>query len=253
MFPLRDENPTLHTSIITFSIIIINSLVWIFIQNAGFNPGLIKSLFSFGLIPGEFLGTLPPGTEVNLGNSISYVVGSSPLPFSIISYMFLHGGWFHIISNMWFLAIFGDNVEDSMGSIRFLFFYLLCGLAAAVTQMALDPTSSMPMVGASGAIGGVMGAYIVLYPRAPIHMLVFLGFFITRIVVPAFFMLGYWFLIQLAGILLIPSSNGGGVAFGAHVGGFIAGVVLIFFFRNMERVREKHAYSKTWKYWKRRV
>jgi membrane associated rhomboid family serine protease len=163
----------------------------------------------------------------------------------------MHGGWFHIIGNMWFLAIFGDNVEDSMGSIRFVFFYLLCGLAAAAAQMGLSPQSAVPMVGASGAIGGVMGAYVVLYPRAPIHMLVFLGFFITRIVVPAYFMLGYWFLLQLLGILPALGSNGGGVAVGAHVGGFLAGVILIFLVRRMDRVREKQA-TKMWKGWRPR-
>ncbi len=250
MFPLRDENPTLHTSIATFLIITINILVWIFIQGAGFNPNLIKSLCSFGLIPGELLGTVPPGTEVNLGGGIAYIVENSSNWFSLISHMFMHGGWLHIVGNMWFLAIFGDNVEDSMGSIRFIFFYLLCGLAAAATQMALDPTSTVPMVGASGAIGGVMGAYVVLYPRAPVHMLVFLGFFVTRIVVPAFFMLGYWFLIQLAGIVPSFGSHSSGVAVGAHVGGFIAGVVLIFFFRRMDRVREKRLQRRVWKSWR---
>jgi len=142
-------------------------------------------------------------------------------------------------------------VEDSMGSIRFFFFYLLCGLAAAGAQMGLNPQSAMPMVGASGAIGGVMGAYVVLYPRAPIHMLVFLGFFITRIVVPAYFMLGYWFLLQLVGILPALGGNSGGIAVGAHVGGFLAGVILIFFFKRMDRVKEKRAIGM-WKGWRAR-
>jgi membrane associated rhomboid family serine protease len=253
MFPIRDENPTLHKSITTYAIIVINALVWVFIQNAGFNPGFIQSIFSFGLIPGELLGTIPPGTRVNVGNGIAYVIENAGNPISLVSHMFMHSGWFHIIGNMWFLAIFGDNVEDSMGSIRFLSFYLLCGFAAAATQMALSPASSLPMVGASGAIGGVMGAYVVLYPRVPVHMLIFLGFFITRIVVPAYLMLGYWFLIQLVGIAATAGSSGGGVAVGAHVGGFIAGVVLIFLFRRMDRISEKRARFGVWSSWKRQI
>jgi membrane associated rhomboid family serine protease len=249
MFPIRDDNPTLHTSFVTFIIIIANLLVWIFVQGAGFGPHLVKSLCLYGLIPGELLGTVPPGTEINLGGGLAYVIESSHNWYSLISHMFMHGGWFHIIGNMWFLAIFGDNVEDSMGSFRFIFFYLLCGLAAAGTQMALDPQSAVPMVGASGAIGGVMGAYVVLYPRAPVHMLVWLGFFVTKVIVPAYFMLGYWFLLQVLGILPSLGSKSGGVAVGAHVGGFIAGVVLIFVFRRMDRVREKRA-TRVWRSWR---
>jgi len=250
MFPLRDDNPTLHTSFVTYLIIIVNVLVWILIQGAGFGTSLVKSLCMYGLIPGELLGTVAPGTEINLGNGLAYVIGDSHNWFSLISHMFMHGGWLHIIGNMWFLALFGDNVEDSMGSIRFIFFYLLCGLAAAGTQMALDPQSAFPMVGASGAIGGVMGAYVVLYPRAPVHMLVWLGFFVTRIIVPAYFMLGYWFLLQVLGILPGLGSKSGGVAVGAHVGGFIAGVVLIFLFRRMDRVREKRS-LQVWSSWRK--
>ena len=111
--------------------------------------------------------------------------------------MFMHGGWFHLLGNMWFLWIFGNNVEDSMGHVRFVVFYLLCGLAAAALQMLTDPSSVIPMVGASGAIGGVMGAYVLLYPRVHVHMFVFLGFYATTFAVPAIFMLGYWFVVQL--------------------------------------------------------
>ncbi|HUI93193.1 MAG TPA: rhomboid family intramembrane serine protease [Chitinivibrionales bacterium] len=250
MFPIRDDNPTLHKSVVTFLIILINVAVWIFVQGAGFNPTLAKSLCVYGLVPGELLGLVRPGTAVPLGGGLACVVENTHHWYTMITHMFMHGGWFHIIGNMWFLAIFGDNVEDSMGSIRFVFFYLLCGLAAAATQMGLDPHSAVPMVGASGAIGGVMGAYVILYPRAPIHMLVFLGFFITRIIVPAYFMLGYWFLLQVVGLLPALGGSSGGVAVGAHVGGFLAGVILIFFFRRMDRVREKRALR--WRGWRYR-
>jgi membrane associated rhomboid family serine protease len=250
MFPIRDENPTLHTSFITFLIILINVIVWIFVQGAGFNPKMAESLCLYGLVPGELLSLVPPGTQINLGSGLACVVEDAHNWYTLISHMFMHGGWFHIIGNMWFLAIFGDNVEDSMGSIRFILFYILCGLAAAGAQMALNPSSAVPMVGASGAISGVMGAYVILYPKAPIHTLIWLGFFVTRIVVPAYLMLGYWFLLQLTGILQVVGSHTGGIAFGAHIGGFLAGVILIFFFRKMDRVKRKRTAKRVWSGWK---
>jgi membrane associated rhomboid family serine protease len=146
--------------------------------------------------------------------------------------MFLHGGWLHLLGNMWFLWVFGNNVEDSMGHGRFAAFYLVCGLVAAATQIAVNPGSAIPMVGASGAISGVMGAYIVLYPRVRVHMLVFLGIFITRFAVPAWVMLGYWFFLQVLGGLPALARETGGVAFWAHSGGFVGGMVLIWLFRD---------------------
>jgi membrane associated rhomboid family serine protease len=147
--------------------------------------------------------------------------------------MFMHGGWFHIVGNMWFLWIFGNNVEDIMGRARYVVFYLLCGLAAALTQVYTNTHSALPMVGASGAIGGVMGAYAVSYPRARVETLIIFGFYVRVIPVPAVWMLGYWFVLQLLGGLpALAGDDGGGVAFWAHVGGFVAGVVLLFVFRN---------------------
>jgi membrane associated rhomboid family serine protease len=250
MFPLKDENPTYHPAVVTFLIILANALVWVFVQGLGFEPALTKSVFTFGLIPGELLKTIPAGTNIPVSPHLSYVIEAQPNWPTVLTSMFMHGGWFHIIGNMWFMKVFGDNVEDSMGSVRFLLFYLLCGTAAAATQMFLAPNSGIPMVGASGAISGVMGAYAFLYPKAPIHMLVFLGFFITRIIVPAYFMLGYWFVIQLMSTLPSLGSASGGVAFGAHVGGFVAGIVLILLFRSGERTAEKKSREvwKTWRY-----
>jgi membrane associated rhomboid family serine protease len=201
---------------------------------------LAGSVCRYGLIAGEFLQNLPEGVRVPMGGGVECVLGAGSAWFKPLTSMFMHGGWMHIIGNMWFLFIFGNNVEDSMGSMRFLVFYLLCGFAAAALQVAFDPASSIPMVGASGAIGGVMGAYIVLYPRVNVHMLVFLGFFVTTFAMPAVYMLGYWFVLQLVSGLLSPA-EGGGVAFWAHVGGFVAGAVLIFVFRN-RRLLERHPY-----------
>lgn len=238
MFPLRDENPTLHTSFATFLIIALNIAAWIFLQGLGTNPILAKSICKFGLITGELLGTVRPGTQIPVGQGLACVIDGHPDWITVITSMFMHGGWFHLIGNMWFLSIFGDNVEDAMGSIRFLVFYLLCGIAAVAAQMISNPLSPIPMVGASGAIGGVMGAYAILYPRAPVHMLVFFGFFFTRIVVPAFLMLGYWFLLQFLGGYFTLGSASGGTAFWAHIGGFIAGIVLLKVFCNPKRVKE---------------
>jgi membrane associated rhomboid family serine protease len=242
MFPLRDENPTLHASIATFLIIALNAAVWIFVQGFGFDPGLTRSVCQFGLIPGELLQRIPTGTEIPLAKGYACVIDNHPHWITLLSSMFMHGGWFHIIGNMWFLAVFGDNVEDAMGSFRFVIFYLVCGFTSAVAQIMIDPASPVPMVGASGAISGVMGAYAVLYPRAPVHLLVFLGFFITRIVVPAFVVLGYWFLLQFLGGFGSLGGSGGGVAFWAHIGGFIAGIVLIRLFclsDRLDRCRSK--------------
>jgi membrane associated rhomboid family serine protease len=166
----------------------------------------------------------------------------------------MHGGWFHLISNMWFLSVFGDNVEDAMGSVRFGVFYVLCGLSAAGAQMFFDPHSAVPMVGASGAIGGVMGAYAVLYPRAPVHVLIFLGIIFTRVVVPAIIMLGYWFVLQIiSGATALGGAATGGVAVWAHVGGFLAGVILIKVFCNPKRLAECRGKRGRTEKWVRRV
>ena len=244
MFPYRDDNPTLKTPIVTLILIGINVAVWILVQGMGAEPLLSRSVCELGLIPGEFLGLLPVGASVPMGPNTVCVMGDEQTWFTPVTSMFLHGGWFHLIGNMWFLWVFGNNVEDSMGHLRFLFFYVLCGLFAAAAQTFVSPASAIPMVGASGAISGVMGAYIVLYPRVRIHMLVILVIFITRIVVPAYLMLAYWFLLQLLGGGLTSGSEGG-VAFWAHAGGFVAGALLIYMFRDPELVAKHRALART--------
>jgi membrane associated rhomboid family serine protease len=193
MFPYKDDNPTVIKPFVTFGIIGVNILIWVFIQGLGVEPGMSRSVCELALIPGELLARVPPGTQIPLGPRTACVLGGSQTWFTPVTSMFLHGGWFHLIGNMWFLWVFGNNVEDSMGHIRFVLFYVVCGLAAAALQVATSPSSAIPMLGASGAIGGVMGAYIVLYPKVKVHMLIFLGFFVTTIAVPAYLMLGYWF------------------------------------------------------------
>jgi membrane associated rhomboid family serine protease len=242
MFPYRDDNPTLETPVVTLLIIAANVAVWVLVQGMGQDPSLAKSVCELGLIPAEFLGRVTSGTSIPLSPGEVCVLGVDHHWYTPLSSMFLHGGWLHLIGNMWFLWLFGNNVEDSMGHGRYLGFYLLCGLAAAATQTLVSPDSIAPMVGASGAISGVMGAYIVLYPRVRIHMLVILVIFITRIVVPAYLMLGYWFLLQLVSGSAARSE--GGVAFWAHVGGFLAGAALITLFRDPVLVQRHRALAR---------
>jgi membrane associated rhomboid family serine protease len=240
MFPIRDDNPHFLTPIVTYGLIAANVLAWALLQGFGTEPSLSRSVCQLGLTPGELLQLASPGARVPIAEGVVCVVTDMPSWFTPLTSMFMHGGWMHLIGNIWFLWIFGNNVEDSMGHARFLAFYLLCGLAAAAAQTMADPASIVPMVGASGAIGGVMGAYVMLYPRVHVHMLVFLGFFVTTIAVPAVFMLGYWFVLQLLSGWMSNAAEGG-VAFWAHVGGFVAGAVLVLLFRN-PRLLDRHPY-----------
>jgi membrane associated rhomboid family serine protease len=244
MFPYRDDNPTLGQPVVTLLIIAANAAVWILIQGMGQDPALARSVCELGLIPGEFLGRVVAGTSIPLSPGEVCVLGVQRHWYTPLTSMFLHGGWLHLIGNMWFLWVFGNNVEDSMGHVRYLAFYLLCGLAAAAAQTFVSPDSVIPMVGASGAISGVMGAYVILYPRVRVHMLVFLFIFVTRIVVPAYLMLGYWFLLQLLGGSAARGEGGVGVAFWAHVGGFVAGALLISVFKDPELVSRHRALAR---------
>lgn len=237
MFPLSDDNPHFITPYATYAIIALNVLAWVFVQGMGMEPRLSASVCTLGMVPGELLQTLAAGTRFQIGPHTFCVLGDTPNWLTAVTHMFLHGGWLHIIGNMWFLWIFGNNVEDSMGHGRFVAFYLLCGLAAAAAQILSDPSSGVPMVGASGAIGGVMGAYVLLYPKVKVKMLLFLGIFITTFTIPAFWMLGYWFAVQLIGGFGSLGAHAGGVAFWAHVGGFVAGAALILLFQVPEYVQ----------------
>ncbi|HEU4699006.1 MAG TPA: rhomboid family intramembrane serine protease [Gemmatimonadales bacterium] len=245
MIPYKDDNPTLAPPVVTVLIIVANAAMWVVVQGMGTEPLLSGSVCRLGLIPGELLQLIPPGTRLPLSPTMACVITDQPNWLTPLTSMFLHGGWLHLIGNMWFLWVFGNNVEDSMGHGRFVAFYLLCGLVAAATQVFAEPASPIPMVGASGAISGVMGAYIVLYPRVRVHMLVFLFVFITRIAVPAYLMLGYWFLLQLLGGTSALGGEGGGTAFWAHAGGFLAGALLIAFFKDPVLVQQHRAMARS--------
>jgi membrane associated rhomboid family serine protease len=249
MFPYRDENETVRTPVVTFVIIAANVAAWFLVQDAGGTSidadgsvsGLAASVCNLGLIPGELLLQVKPGAGFTMGDGLVCTMDPGRQPSHILTSMFLLGGWMHLLGNMWFLWIFGNNVEDSMGRGRFVVFYLLCGLGAAVAQVLSDPSSMIPMVGASGAIGGVMGAYVMLYPRVRVYTAVFLGFFFTSIAVPAWVMLGYWMVLQVVGGFQAMMVRGGGVAFWAHIGGFLAGVLLIRLFSRPEYIAQHRA------------
>ncbi|MCZ6477956.1 MAG: rhomboid family intramembrane serine protease [Gemmatimonadetes bacterium] len=236
MFPLRDENPTELIPFITVAIILANVAVWLTVENAGLGRPFLDALCNYGSIPGELTGALSPGQALPLG-SYDCVAGGATWS-TVLTSMFLHGSWGHLIGNMWFLWVFGNNVEDSMGHSRFVVFYLLTGVVAAAAHVMTAPASGIPTVGASGAISGVMGAYMVLYPRVRVLTLVF--FYLVYL--PAWLMLGYWFLIQfLSGTV---ADGGAGVAFWAHVGGFFTGVLLVKAFERKRLVEAKLAGRK---------
>jgi len=214
MIPLRDVIPSRTTPYVTVTLILLNAIVFLYELSLG--SSLNQFIFSYGLVPAEF----------------SWL--------TVFSSMFLHGGLLHVGGNMLYLWIFGDNVEDRVGHGRFVAFYLLCGIAAALAQTYTNGGSTVPMVGASGAVAGVMGAYFVLYPRSRIVTLVPIVIFIQIIEIPAIFFLGIWFLMQFVsgvGSLATAGQSIGGIAFWAHVAGFAAGAAGILVFRRPERQR----------------
>jgi membrane associated rhomboid family serine protease len=242
VFPYHDENETQRPAYVTVLLIALCVLAWIFVQGAGATMALARSVCNLGLIPGELTGTVGPGVGFPMGERVVCVTDPGHQPYTVFTSMFLHGSWMHLLGNMWFLWLFGNNIEDSMTRPRFLAFYLLCGLGAALLQVVVDPSSIIPMVGASGAISGVMGAYLVLFPSVRVYTIVPLGFFITTYALPAWVMLLYWAFIQLVGGFSRIGAEGGGVAFWAHVGGFVAGVVLVRMFTRADRVTAHSAH-----------
>jgi membrane associated rhomboid family serine protease len=216
MIPIRDVNPSRSFPIMTIGLIVINVLIFLFEVSAGRN---LEVLFNkFALIPDKYFSLVAKG-------GFNYIQRFSPF----ITSQFLHGGWLHVIGNMWFLWIFGDNIEDRLGHFKFILFYLLCGVAAGLAHVYTNSSSAVPTVGASGAIAGVMGAYTILYPRAKVLTLFIFFFFIRFIEVPAFLFLGVWFSIQFisGAVTMASSSSDAGIAWFAHIGGFVVGIILI--------------------------
>jgi membrane associated rhomboid family serine protease len=221
VIPLRDDNPTQIKPVLTWGLIAVNVVVFLYQVSLGPRQGQVF-VFEFGMIPAVFFGY----------RELPSYMAAIPSQLSLLTNMFLHGGWLHLIGNMVYLWIFGDNIEAAMGRIRFLVFYLLCGVLASLSHALTDPTSVLPTIGASGAISGVLGAYALLYPRARVLVLLWLGFFTRLMYIPAAIALGFWFLLQLVNGAL--SSEQGGVAFWAHIGGFVAGLVLVGLFKRRD-------------------
>ena len=240
VIPYKDENPTVLPPIVTIGIIALNVLAWTFLEGLGADRPLAAAVCNYGLIPGEVLQRVPPGSEFPMGPGLTCLVDPSPQYWTVFTSMFMHGGWLHLIGNMVFLWVFGNNIEDAMGHGRFVVFYLVCGVAAAAAQVLINPASVAPMVGASGAISGVLGGYLLLYPRVRVHALLPLGFYMMRITLPAYVMLGYWILLQMfGGLTALAPNQRGGVAFWAHIGGFVAGLVLIRLFAKREYLERR--------------
>jgi membrane associated rhomboid family serine protease len=247
MIPIGDENPTVRVPVATIFLIVAMLAVWVLVQGGGFDQRLLAaSVCNLGMVPGELTHLAPLGAEVPMGPGLACVIDNERINWltPLIS-MFLHGGWMHILGNAMFLWVFGNNIEDVVGRARFLVFYVTCGLVAAGTHVLVEPGSPIPTVGASGAISGVMGAYLVLFPRVRVRMLFWFIIILKVIPIPAWAVLLYWFGLQLlSGLPQLVAPNpeiAGGVAVWAHVGGFVAGVLLIKLFENPELVQRRHA------------
>jgi membrane associated rhomboid family serine protease len=215
VIPLHDDNPAASKPLVT--VLLLVACVLVFFWQLSLGDAGRRAVLSLGLIPAVLLGRAELPVELNV---------VAP-PLTMLTSMFMHGGWLHLIGNMLFLWVFADNVEDSMGRGRFVLFYIVCGVVAALAQALPDPTSQIPMVGASGAVSGVLGAYLLLYPHARVLTLIPLGIWFPIVRIPAGILLTLWFGFQLLSNYLLQEGGKGGVAFRAHIGGFVAGMLLI--------------------------
>ncbi len=247
MIPLSDDNPTLHTPVMTWLILGVMFAVWMVVQGGGFDPmQLARSICDYGLIPAELTHRQAVGTAVPIGRGMYCVIDDKWInDLTPLLSIFLHGGWAHILGNALYFWVFGNNIEDSMGPGRFLSFFLLCGLVAAGTHIAVESASPVPTVGASGAISGILGGYLMLYPRSRVNILFFFIIIIRVIPIPAWAVLLWWFATQLlTGLPELSQMRpdvSSGVAVWAHIGGFLAGVVLVRFFAAPELVAARRA------------
>jgi len=231
MIPLKDDNPTSSKPIVSYGIVFFCAII--FLAQLGLNEIELREFtYSYGLIPSVLMGVDQLPDNLNKISPIG----------TIFTSMFMHGSWMHLIGNMLYLWIFADNIEDDLGSLNFVIFYFVSGIGAAMSQVFIDINSQIPMIGASGAIGGVLGAYLINYPNARVLVLIPFGFFSQLLKIRALYVLGFWFVLQFINSFL-SSSSGGGVAYAAHIGGFISGVILILFFN--KKTKKKVYKNKT--------
>jgi len=248
MFPIGDENRAVRTPVLTYLLLALLGVVWVLVQGGGFDERMLAAtVCNLGLVPGEITNQAPVGLQVSIGEGLACAVDREPVNvFTPLTSMFLHGSWAHLLGNALFLWVFGRSIEDSMGRLRFLVFYVLCGLAAAAAQVLVNPSSPVPMVGASGAISGVLGGYLVLYPRVRVRVLFVWFVFIQIFRIPAYLVLLWWIayqvLLGLPQVMALDSEVSSGVAFWAHIGGFVAGLLLIKLFARKDYV-ERHRAS----------
>ncbi|MBN1884189.1 MAG: rhomboid family intramembrane serine protease [Candidatus Krumholzibacteriota bacterium] len=227
--PLKDINPTRRTPFVTIALIAINVLVYLYMRSLG-SVGYNSVVASLGATPFEITHWTDL-VGLRIGGGMTHQEGPAVIGLTLLTSMFMHGGLLHLASNMLYLWIFGNNVEDILGPTKYILFYLLCGLAAHALHILSDPSSTIPTIGASGAIAGILGAYLVAFPHARVLTLMFLFIFIRLTVVPAYVIIVFWFVIQLFyGIASLGEMQGGGVAWFAHIGGFIGGIVLVYLF-----------------------
>ena len=232
MIPLKDDNPTSSRPIVSYGIV--GFCILIFIAQLGLSQDELRDFtYSYGLTPSVLMGI------DQLPNDLDRI---SPVG-TIFTSMFMHGGWMHLIGNMLYLWIFADNIEDDLGTLNFVIFYFVCGVGAAMSQVLIDINSQIPMIGASGAIGGVLGAYLINYPNARVLVLIPFGFFSQLLKIKALYVLGFWFILQFINSFL-SSSSVGGVAYAAHIGGFISGIILILFFNKSTNKNKFNKKSK---------
>lgn len=247
MIPLSDELPTIRTPWVTYLLLAVILAVWMFVQGAGLPQNELRmaaSVCNWGMVPGELTRLAAVGTAIPLGDGLACVVDREPINvLTPLTMMFLHGGWMHMLGNCLFLWVFGNNIEESMGHFRFLVFYLACGLLAAAAHVLVAASSPIPTVGASGAISGVLGAYLILYPRVRIRMLFIFIIFFRVFRIPAWAVLLWWFALQLLSglpeLTRVRSDVSSGVAVWAHIGGFVAGIFLVKIFENRRLTRQR--------------
>ncbi len=215
--PLHDSTSlrVIRFQLVTIVIIALNVVMFLMTGAANSDQVMLAIASGWGLVPGELVGAMPPA------------IGYDPIPepFTLITYQFLHGGWWHLISNMLFLWVFADNIEDAYGHPAFAMLYIVCGIAAGLTHVLVQPYSGAPLVGASGAVSGILGAYIMLYPKARVWILLFMR---LPLRISALWVLGGWFLLQIMSWWLDPGDSGTSVAWGAHIGGFLAGIAITY-------------------------